>query len=127
MNREIIFRGKSLSNNSWEIGFYFVSNGDHFIQWAVGNSPETWCKIDPETIGQFTGLTDKNGNKIFEGDIIAHENGKWSTEVIFKDSAWRVNPNGQSYELLSNRASVTFINGNVYETPESLEKGVENV
>ena len=115
--REILFRGIRKNGEDFIQGFLVNVAKKSYIIFPIGVSFE----VIPETVGQFTGLTDKNGKKIFEGDIIAHENRKWSTEVFWKDSAWRVNPNGQSYELLSNTASVTLINGNIHETPELLK------
>lgn len=130
MNREIILRGKSLSNNSWETGFYFMSNGHYFIQWAIANSPETWCEIDEETIGQFTGLLDKNGKKIFEGDIVLSPSGKpmvisWNK----KFASFCLDRKGWAFSHWFGEAcdpQEIEIIGNIHENPELLERGLEN-
>lgn len=73
MKREILFRGWNKKNKRWLYGYYCVNRGEHFIAPDEFVNPLASYEdyvVDADTVGQYTGMKDAKGKRIFEGDII---------------------------------------------------------
>ena len=138
--RTIIFRGKRTDNGEWIEGYYASQSNhacfanelkhQHFIfkdvclDFNLGGLQE--FEVAPETVGQYTGLTDKNGKKIFEGDIITMQKygkGKHKSLVYFKNGKFAVDGSNYAFKDICPR-NMEII-GNIHDNPELLKGGVE--
>ena len=130
--REILFRGKRIDTKEWVKGSYIYA---HKWNWD-GSAGHLICdiygvnktQVISETLGQFTGLTDKNGKKIFEGDIVRQDNGiaqviEWiswdyeDTEDNVMIGTFMCKDKNGEWTYISKRDEVI---GNIYDNPELL-------
>lgn len=96
MKREILFRGKTIYSGIWVEGDLVQrTDADGSKHYLIENnefSEYRSYEVIPESVGQFTGLLDKNGKRIFEGDILklTYDGYSFNCEVKFKDGAFLV-------------------------------------
>jgi len=123
--REILFRGKS--GDKWIYGYYWTNRvGNHFIR-VVENKAGHFIspvddEIDPETLCEFTGLTDKSGKMIWENDIVKHCAENKPALVEFVKGQFSIAKYG--YWLQSSDCFEVI--GNKFDNPELLEVESEN-
>lgn len=114
--REILFRGKEVESGDWYYGDIFHSSVDVDTVRIHDYRNRANVKIIPETLGQFTGLTDKNGVKIFEGDIVEYEGKRYSINYLPHYARFSaVKPNTVFCVFAYQRGEVI---GNIYDNPE---------
>lgn len=122
--REILFRGKDFSgviNHRWCFGSLDTTEDDIAIiiyPDRFGNK----CRIivDPKTVGQYTGLKDKNGTKIFEGDIVLLKGDEEPYQVVFDESCFQVYNSSVCYVMDNFYDYEIEVIGNIYDNPELL-------
>ncbi len=125
MDREILFRGKSINNGKWLYGDYMRYAGGAQI-WTHDADGGTWNAIvDPKTAGLFTGLTDKNGVKIFEGDIIKTGDGTVCSVEWDGENARFLGFTAERARMIVyvGREPKAEIIGNIHDNPELLQEG----
>lgn len=127
MMREILFRGKRVDNGEWVKGFpYITHGGEHQIRYYDSESNIENCShtVIPDTLGRFTGLTDRNSTKIFEGDIVHVKACSccFTGYVIYWPEEARYACKTKSGIRYAICARLEFeVVGNIYDNPELLE------
>lgn len=119
--REILFRGKKKPWGGWCEGF-LVKTGDHF-RISTQNDLISFG-VDPATIGQYTGLKDKNGQRIFEGDIVHMKGGCVSGfgVVEFKNGSFGIADAKRKRFYFLDDHSVYRVDGNIHDNGELIHE-----
>lgn len=136
--REILFRGKRIDNGEWVEGDfiapYFISpykNSELYINGTYVNEKSVdgivWCQVSlyrivPSTVGQYTGLTDKNGKKIFDGDIVKRLGDKCVVKWTEEDAKFIIIGSMTKLDFSLFFAENLEVIGNIHDNPELLDK-----
>lgn len=140
-NDKNLYRGKRVDNNEWTFGDLITSKEKCYIH-PQGNSFQVdgvlsrlivLHEVKPETVGQFTGITDNEGEKIFEGDIVKSWFSFWKTPLVTEVDIYEVvcenlgsvhlihkTPYGETSIPLQRKSSTKII-GNIYDDKELLK------
>ena len=124
--RDILFRGKRLDNGEWVEGD-LVHSAYKIGDTCVGTygSSLGMHQVDPFTVGQYTGLMDKNGERIFEGDVLTVDGEDGFFALEFQEDTARFVMSGDSIVVdFDNFWSYEVeVMGNIHDNPELLEGG----
>ena len=146
--REILFRGKEIKTGEWVYGGYYEADfkrdgedkpyyTDHCIYTReLSREHNPSFKVDPETVGQYTGMKDKNGEKIFEGDIVRGKDfgglRREGTVRYVYTGTYEIVPDTKSEYRETNTTEWLYpaeeyltIVGNIYDNPELLKDCAE--
>lgn len=128
--REVLFKAKRIGDGEWVQGYLFRIWEKAYILWGATNDIPDMIEVSPETVCQYTGSTDKNGNKIWENDIVRKTDanalgwtrirnckvnyanlGFWTIETEFGDRYWLGGFGEAQLEVI----------GNIFDNPELME------
>lgn len=141
VSNEVLFRGKLIDRDEWAVGYYIKAkwhwhNRGIHEDWIVGGAIQNGGFINlterypvvPETVGQFTGLYDEKGERIFEGDILVYKDAENPEEersiVVRGDGCWELKYENFNYSdtLDSTVAELEVIVGKAYNEKRTNKK-----
>lgn len=136
--REILFKAKRIDNGQWVEGYYLrkydlLEKEVHFIFQTDKHNTWRCVEIVPETLCQFTGLCDKNGEKIWENDILmAHLDDDYPEDVTYETvewnfAGWVTHETGRTDREYLDEFNLEYFEvvGNIFDHPELLQEDTE--
>ena len=127
--REILFRGKHSEKSRWDYGDLYMDHGRTYIgSRDMMHGVRVHGEVIPDTVGQYTGLIDKNGTKIFEGDIVKLRllaaKMEWKGVCEYRNGAfglaWQYA--GERYCTFAGTCNAEYeVLGNIHDNPEMME------
>jgi uncharacterized phage protein (TIGR01671 family) len=144
--REILFRGKRKDNGKWAVGSFLKRTNPCIeqLEFAEDGVLEPYIyEVIPETVGQYTGLCDKNGKKIFEGDVVSYLGFCYRDSIskvafglgtydsgIYEYNGWIIEITEDALDCMAlTRYNIEDNNveiiGNIHDNPELLKGGAE--
>lgn len=130
MRRDIKFRGKHVESGEWIVGCLFQDDDDHLPMIHQRGTLDGWEQVKEDSVGQFTGLCDKNGIEIYEGDVVegfcyndfyTGIEGNVNAVVRWIDAyaGFMFDINAQYFHDMRDARKIEII-GNVFDNPELL-------
>ena len=143
--REILFKGKRADNGEWVLSVNLIQNYHNEtkkVYFPKGIETSYYFEVIPETVGQYTGLSDKNGKKIFEGDIVKcrdiyndieftavvefgnpNRAYNWGWQLRIIDGDEYINPDILLWVDMEDTGAICEVIGTVHDNPELLKAG----
>ena len=122
--REILFRGKHSEKSRWDYGDLYMDHGRTYIASRdMMHGVRVHGEVIPDTAGQYTGLIDKNGTKIFEGDIVHMRTSGLSGhgEIVYKDGSFGIEDKKRNRFYYMYHDAIYRVEGNIHDNPELME------